>query len=148
MAAMDNGKDILEMDIEDSLENLEEHDNATQLDLLSKEIEHIMEHGIQPPQEWFELRFQKVYIYSELEWALFANRFRNKNDYIFETCYKITQMIESIMNEWSVSPVFSLSTYYHLLYEMDNLWQYYSTGYMDENMDDDITDLISGIKHL
>ncbi len=145
---MDNGKDILEMDIEDSLENLEEHDNATQLDLLSKEIEHIMEHGIQPPQEWFELRFQKVYIYSELEWALFANRFRNKNDYIFETCYKITQMIESIMNEWSVSPVFSLSTYYHLLYEMDNLWQYYSTGYMDENMDDDITDLISGIKHL
>jgi len=143
----------MDFDIEEALYQIEDYDNMTQLQMLNQEIQHIMEHGIQPPQEWFEMRFQKVYQYSELDWMKIANQFRGKDTsyeatYLVETCDNIVMMIQSIIDEWGVSPIFTLSTYYQLLYDMENLITVYRNTYIGDETDEDMADLLVGISQL
>lgn len=145
MAANTNTMDF---DIEEALYQIDDYDNMTQLQMLNQEIQHIMDHGIQPPQEWFEMRFQKVYQYSELDWMKLVRQFQGKDTYITETCHNIVIMIQEIMDEWAVSPIFNLSTYYQLMYDMENLVTVYQTQYVGNGTDEDMADLILGMANL
>lgn len=145
MAANTNTMDF---DVEDALYQIDDYDNMTQLQMLNQEIQHIMDHGIQPPQEWFEMRFQKVYQYSELNWMKLVHQFQGKDAYVTETCHTIVIMIQEIIDEWAVSPIFNLSTYYQLMYDMENLVTVYQTQYVGNGTDEDMADLILGMANL
>ncbi len=130
------------------LEELEQHPEATQLQLLVYEIDHFHEHGIQPSTDWYEARFLKIYAYSELHWQDLANQFQHKNDYIYETATKISEMLAYLIEQWGASPIFDLSVYYQLVHSMNELWEHYSTTYVGDEKDEDIVDLIAGMTHL
>lgn len=140
--------DSIPDDIETDLQELENKDNLTQLQLLNLEIQHIMEHGIQPNQQWYSERFLKIHNYSELDWNSFMQSFLNKNEFIVESAYKIMSLLYSLQEEWSCSPIFDLEKYYELLSEINNVWSYFSENYMGEEEDQDVVDLIIGLKHL
>lgn len=144
----DEKKDIAPTDIEMDLEQLDDNDNLTQLQLLNFEIQHIMEHGIQPNQEWYAQRFLKIYQYSELDWNSFMESFKNKNEFIVESSFKIMRLLNVIQEEWSCSPIFDLEKYYELLNEIHTVWTYFSENYMGDEEDQDVVDLIIGLKHL
>lgn len=135
-------------DIEMQLEELQQHPEATQLQMLTYESEHFMEHGIQPSQDWYEARFFKIYQYSELNWSDIAHRYRLDNTYLSEKADTIQKALQHLIEEWSVSPIFDLSIYYSVLHDMLELWEYYESEYMDEHHDEDVSDLIAGLKHL
>lgn len=139
--------DMME-DIEMQLEELQQHPEAIQLEMLVHESEHLMEHGIQPTHEWFEARFFKIYQYSELNWSDFIDQYKFSNMELSEKANQIFKSLNHLIEEWSVQPVFDLSVYYSVLHEMNELWKYYESEYMDENHDEDVSDLISGLKHL
>lgn len=139
--------DMME-DVEMQLEELEQHPEATQLELMTYESEHLMDHGIQPSQEWFEARFLKIYQYSELNWDDFAHRYHLDNHYLAEKAAAISKGLRHLVEEWSVSPVFDLAIYYGVLHDMNELWKYYESEYMDENHDEDVSALIASMKHL
>ena len=140
-------QDMME-DMEMQLEELNQHPEATQLEMLVYESEHIMEHGVQPTQEWFEARFFKIYQYSELNWTDFVGRYQMDNSYLAEKAHQIHRGLTHLIEEWGTQPVFDLSVYYGVLHDMNELWKYYESEYMDENHDEDVSDLISGLKHL
>lgn len=144
----DPQKESAPINIEMDLEHLEENDNLTQLQLLNFEIQHIMEHGIQPNQEWYSERFLKIHNYSELDWNSFMESFKNKNGFIVESCYKIMSLLHAIQEEWSCSPIFDLEKYYVLINEIHSVWTYFSENYMGNEDDQDVVDLIIGLKHL
>ncbi len=135
-------------DIEMELQELENKDNLTQLQLLNMEIQHIMEHGIQPNQQWYSERFIKIHNYSELDWNSFMQSFLNKNEFIVESACKIMSLLHSLQEEWSCSPIFDLEKYYELLNEIHSVWSYFSENYMGQEDDQDVVDLIIGLKHL
>lgn len=135
-------------DIEYQITHLESYDNSKQVEILCLEIEHIMEHGIQPCAEWFQLRFQKIHQYSGLEWLTFSNRFDNKNDFIHSICLKIHYLIQQLLDEWSISPIFNLSTYYELLFEIKKFSEHYCSNYIGDETDNEVIDLIIEMKHL
>lgn len=139
--------DMME-DIEMKLEELQQHPESTQLEMMTYESEHILEHGVQPSQEWYEERFIKLYQYSELNWSDFSQRYQLDNAYLAERAQQIQQALAHLIEEWAVSPVFDLSIYYETLHAMMELWKYYESEYIDENHDMDVSDLISGLKHL
>ena len=134
--------------MEMALEELQQHPEATQLEMMTYESEHIMEHGVQPSQEWYEARFYKLYQYSELNWTDFSHRYQLDNTYLAEKAHAIQQALTHLVEEWSVSPIFDLSIYYGVLHDMNELWKYYESEYMDENQDEDVSELIAGLKHL
>lgn len=131
-----------------ALEELQQHPEATQLEILTYESEHLMEHGIQPSQEWYEARFFKIYQYSELNWHDLARRYHLDNSYLSEKAASISKGLQYLIEEWSASPIFDLSVYYGVLHEMSELWKYYESEYMDENHDTDVSELIANMKHL
>lgn len=130
------------------LEELQQHPEATQLELLVYESEHIMEHGVQPSPDWYEARFLKIYQYSELNWRDFTHQFQTRNPELAEKAYRIQQALAHLVEEWSTCPIFDLSIYYGALHDMNELWTYYSAEYMDEQEDEDVSDLIIGLKHM
>lgn len=130
------------------LDELQQHPEATQLQLLVYEVEHLHEHGIQPSSDWYEARFLKIYAYSELQWGSLAEQFQHRNPYIYETAVTISQMLAHLVEEWSHCPVFDISIYYQLLHDMNDLWKYYSENYIGDEEDEDVVDLIAGMRHL
>jgi hypothetical protein len=131
-----------------ALEELQQHPEATQLEILTYESEHLLEHGIQPSQEWYEARFLKIYEYSELNWRDLAHRYQLDNTYLAEKAVAISNGLHHLIEEWSASPIFDLSVYYAVLHDMNELWKYYESEYMDENHDTDVSELIANMKHL
>jgi hypothetical protein len=139
--------DMME-DVEMQLEELQQHPEATQLEILVYESEHILEHAVQPSQDWYEARFLKIYQYSELNWSDLAHRYQFDNPYLSEKAEQIEKALAHLIEEWGVSPVFDLSIYYSAIHDMLELWKYYESEYMDENHDEDVSALISGLRHL
>jgi hypothetical protein len=77
-----------------------------------------------------------------------SERFQNKDPYLHETAAAIANMLETLLDEWSVSPVFNLATYARVLYEMDRLWRYYHKQYVGDETDEDIVDIIESMTHM
>jgi hypothetical protein len=134
--------------IQNSLQNIEELDNLSQLKYLIEEINYIFANGFKPNEEWFGNRIIKIYIYSGLEWANLHKKFLNKDNYIYSQTRKIYMNIQHILSEWSIKPIFDLYNYKCVLEDIYNLWIYYSAKYIDEDTDNDIIDLIIELSNI
>ncbi len=130
------------------LEELQQHTEVRQLELLCYESEHIQEHGVQPSYEWFETRFFKIYQYSELNWIDLAHRYHLDNAPLAHQATEIKRALQHLIDEWAVGPVFDLEVYDGVLHAIQALWAYYEAEYVDEAGDDEVSDLISGMTHL
>jgi hypothetical protein len=135
-------------DLEEELSQLEQYDNHGQLIILIKESQHMMIYGIQPNEDWYQQRIPFLYTYSELSWKAMSERFHNKDPYLHQTAGAIASMLETLLDEWSIYPVFNLATYARVLYEMDRLWKYYQTQYVGNETDEEIVDVIESLTHM
>jgi hypothetical protein len=115
---------------------------------LQEEIAHLMEHGIQPPIEWYESRIHSVHRFAETDWQTLGESFAGCDDSVYESCQKIQNDLEEIMEEWSISPIFSLSTYYHMMHVMAEFLPYYRECYVDEHLDIDVSELMKSFHTL
>lgn len=135
-----------ESDIETELEHLNEYNNEKQLDLLRREIGHIIAHGLQVPEGWYDERFEHINLYSRLGWSHLAQRFLKKDQYLHDTSIYIMRLLDELLEERGSKPNFSLGTYHSLIHNIQNVWKYYKQIYCDE--DNDMMDLIEGMKFL
>jgi hypothetical protein len=147
---MDLDEDIIESkdsegDIEFELIHLKQFDNEKQLDLLKREIGHIVAHGFTPPEGWYDERFEHINLYSQLGWRQIAQRFHNKDQYIHDTAIYISRLSDELLEERGTKPNFHLGTYHRMIHNIQNIWNYYKQLYCDE---DDMMDLISGMSSL
>lgn len=137
-----------EDDIETQLQHIAEYDNAKQLELLKREINHIVIHNITPSEGWFDERFKYVHTYSKLDWADLAQRFHSRDSYIYGNAMGIIHSLSEIMEEYSMRPNFHLTTYYNAITLIYQVWNYYHRTYMGDETDDDVVDLIEKIRFM
>lgn len=144
---MNSSQDSEESDIEWELEHLKEFGNEKQLQLLKREIGHIMVHGLMPSEGWYDERFEHIYIYSRLGWANLAKNFHKKDDYLHDTAIYIMRLSDELLEERGTKPNFHITTYYNLINSIANIWNYYKQVYCADD-DDDMMGLIEGMKSL
>ena len=137
-----------EMDIECALVQLDRYDNLTQLNLLKKEINHLIIHNLEPCEGWYDERFHHIQQYSYINWHELMCKFQGKDQYIYDTAFKIIKMCEELLEECSTRPNFHLPTYYRLIHEISNIWRYYHSKYLDTEEDEDIMSLINSIRNM
>ena len=134
-----------ETDIENELEHLKELDNEKQLNILKREIGHIVAHGLFPSEGWYDERFEHINMYSQLGWIHLAKKFHNKDQYIHDTAIYIMHLSDELLEERGSKPNFHLRTYHSFIHNIHSIWNYYKQIYCDE---DDMMDLISGMSGL
>ena len=127
---------------------LNELDKCTQLDLLRREIIHVLQNEIQPNQEWFELRTPLIYNYQTVNWSSVIDRFNNKDIKMHLTAINITVLLRTLEDQLSVSAYFNLHTYYNLLDEIHHIWTYYKQLYVGNEQDEDMIDLVEMVSFL
>ncbi len=132
--------------LEEKLEHLGEYDNLTQLQLLIQEIDHLVDHAIQPPREWFETRMDHVLLYAGLNWRDLADQ--SFDSQLSDGAKRIVQCGVAIMDQWSTMPVFDLSEYYTLLHTVEETYTYFVTQYGEEKTDVDLFDVMAGLDRL
>ena len=137
-------------DMEDKLERLEEFDNETQLHLLYYEIDHIVMHGIQPTEDWYENRMQYIYAYQGIDWKDQAVRSYQRDDKVYELSVSIIDHIDQLVDEWSTNPTFNLCVYQRTLETIRALWKYYSKEYAvsDISKTVDVLDLMNSMSNM
>jgi hypothetical protein len=128
-------------DIEYELENLNEYGNEKQLSLLTKEITHIIAHGIQPSEGWYDERYKHIHLYSQLSWEKIADEYNN-DYYMYNNIVHIIRLIDDLLEERGSKPNFNLNIYLDLLYSIKNIWNYYKNTYDNE----DVIDLMDSMK--
>lgn len=144
----DSDFNMSDSDIERELQHLKEYDNTKQLDILRREIGHIVVHNILPPEEWYNERFMYIHTYSQLGWAHMAKRFHNNDQYIHDTALYIMRLLDELIEERGTKPTFHIHTYHKVIHEIRNVWNYYSRLYMAGEEDADVMDLIDGMMSL
>ena len=137
-----------ENDIEFELEHLKEYGNEKQLDLLKREIGHIVAHGLLPSEGWYDERFEHINLYANLGWSQLAQRFHKKDDYIHDTAIYIMRLADELLEERGSKPNFHLKTYHSLIHSVQNIWNYYKQIYSGGGDDTDMADLIEGMMFL
>ena len=135
-------------DDEWKLQHLDQLDNEEQLNLILREINHIMWHGIKPTDDWYNERFHYINTYASINWSDLSSRFDNKDDYINETAAHILELIADLVEERSVKREFNLAKYYRAILNIKELWAYYKDSYMGDESDTNVVDLIEGLKFL
>jgi hypothetical protein len=91
--------DDVEPTIEWELEHLQEFNNEKQLKLLRQEVTHIISHGFQPSEGWYDERFEHINLYSHLGWSQLAQRFHNTDQYIHDTSIYIMRLSDELLEE-------------------------------------------------
>lgn len=134
-------------ELSDQLAHLDQYGNVEQLALLLREIEWIRTHRIDPPEDWYTERIQKVAVYSELNWMEFSDAFENNNEYLHRAPRCILGIMKQLSDEWSTHS-FSLATYHALLSEISNMWAYYDAHYVGGEKDEDVIELIATMTHM
>lgn len=122
--------------------------NVRELEMLCREIDHIMANGISPPEAWYERRYENLQTYSELGWTSMAQRFHHIDHYIQNTSMNILNNLEDLMEEYHNKQFFHLRNYQHLLHDIGELWTYYQTTYIGNESDPDVGELIVGLTHM
>jgi hypothetical protein len=140
--------DVQEIDIENEMEHLKEFGNEKQLDLLRREIGHIIAHGLQPSDGWYDERFEYINLYSQLGWSQLAQRFHNSDQYIHDTSMYIMRLSDELLEERSCKPNFHLGTYHNLIHNVQSIWNYYKQVYCGDEDDTDVIDIINGMTFL
>jgi len=142
------------MDIDSSnpllhdLEALHALDKGAQLELLRREITYVLQHEIQPNQEWYEARTPLIYSYETVDWTSVIDRFNGKDPHMHLTASNITVLLALLEDQLSVSAYFNLHTYYKLLDELHHIWTYYKQHYVGDETDEDVIDLIEMVGFL
>lgn len=137
-----------DLDMDDDALLFDAQTKWEEVQLLQQEIEHMMEHGLQPPMDWFESRIRSIHTYSDTDWLTLAATFAGKDDYVTESCQQIHRDLYELVEDWSISPVFTLSTYYHLMQVMAEFLPYYQAHYVDEHLDEDVSELMTSFRQL
>jgi len=135
-------------DIESELENLKEFNNEKQLDLLRREIGHIVAHGALPPEGWYDERFEYILMYSKLDWISLAKRYHSTDQYMHNTALYIMRLIDELLEERGTKPNFHIRTYHRMIHEIQNIWHYYKQIYCTNDEDDEMMNLIGGISNM
>lgn len=143
-----NSNIIDEGDIEYELQHLKSFNNAKQLDLLRREVGYIVAHSLIPPEGWYDDRYEYINKYSTLGWAEMANKYHNKDQYLHDTSLYIMRLLDELLEERGTKPNFHIPTYYRVIHDIQNIWNYYSQVYMTGIEDADIMDLIEGMSSL
>ena len=118
------------------------------LQMLVNESTKIIQTEHKPNKEWFRERIVKIFDYAGLDWAELAYKYNESDNFLSEKASKIQEGISYLIDDWSTQPVFDLTVYHNVILDINELWVYYESNYIDENYDADISDLISGLKHL
>ena len=136
--------------MEEKLEHLQDYDNETQLELLHYEMEHIMMHGEQPNEAWYEERMNHIHAYQSIDWKDLAARSYQRDNKMYEAAMNIMDHIEQLEDEWSTSPVFNLCVYQRLIEMIRSVWKYYSDEYYvtDVSKTVDILDLMNSMDNM
>ena len=129
-------------------EALHAHDKGTQLELLRREITYVLQHELQPNQDWYEARTPFIYSYQTVDWTSVINRFNGKDPHMHLTASNITVLLALLEDQLSVSAYFNLHTYYKLLDEIHHIWTYYKQRYVGNETDEDVVDLIEMVGFL
>ena len=137
-----------ESDIEWELQHLKKYDNMKQLDILRREIGHIVAHNVLLPEECYNERFVYIHTYSQLGWAHMAKRFHNKDHYIHDTALYIMRLLDELIEERGAKPTFHIPTYHKVIHNIQSVWNYYSRLYMAGEEDANVMDLIEGMMSL
>ena len=140
--------DESECDIEWELQHLKNFNNAKQLDLLRREVGHIVAHSLIPPEGWYDERFEYINEYSRLGWAEMAKKFHDKDQYLHDTALYIMRLSDELLEERGTKPNFHIPTYHRMIHDIQNIWNYYSQVYMSGEDDEDVMDLIEGMMFL
>ena len=137
-------------DMEEKLEQLEEYDNETQLELLCHEMEHILSHGVQPYESWYEERMNHIQAYQTIDWKDLATRSYQRDVRIYEASTSIIDHLEQLEEEWSTAPTFNLYVYQRLIEMIRSVWKYYSHEYYvtDVTKTVDILDLMNSMDNM
>lgn len=125
----------------EQLQQLEEYPNITQLEILQKEIRFIMENEYMPPLDWFDERIDKIYQYNNLNWEELHQKYINKDSYMHTTSFRIKEMLDKIINEWSGNSQFNLQIYHLAIDCVYYIWKHYEANYVKyangDSMDSD-----------
>lgn len=132
--------------LEEKLEHLSDYDNLTQLQLLIQEIEFMMDHALQPSQEWFERRIDYVIAYSALNWRDLAEQSFDERLAIW--CRTIIRSGQKLMDDWSVGPIFDLGDYYTMLHAVEEARAHFFEHYAKDDTDVDLFQVIAGMERL
>ena len=125
------------------------HSNeVTYLQMLVDESNKIIEDEKKPTKDWFRERILKISEYSGLDWVELTLKYKDTDIFVSEKASKIKEGLSYLIHDWSTQPFFDLSVYHTVIIGIKDLWFYYESNYVDENGDTDISDLISGLKHL
>jgi hypothetical protein len=136
--------------MEEMLEHIQEYNNETQLELLHHEIEHILIHGVQPHDSWYEERMNHIQAYQTIDWKDLAVRSYQRDDKIYEASVNIIDHLEQLEEEWGTSPTFNLCVYQRLIEMIRTVWKYYSHEYYvtDLTKTVDILDLMNSMDNI
>ena len=130
------------------LEALHALDKGEQLEVLRREITYVLQHELQPTQEWYEDRTPLIYNYQTVNWSSVINRFNGKDPHMHLTASNITVLLALLEDQLSVSAYFNLNTYYKLLDEIHHIWTYYRQHYVGDETDEDVIDLVEMVSFL
>jgi hypothetical protein len=129
-------------------DHLQKNTNVRELEMLCREIDHLMAQGISPPESWYEKRYINLQVYSELGWSSMAYRFQRMDRYIENTSMNIMNNLEDLLEEYHQKGHFHLRHYQHAVHDIQDLWNYYKTTYIGDESDPDVGDLIAGLTHM
>jgi hypothetical protein len=127
---------------------MSQSNEVTHLRMLAIESTRLIQDSKKPNKDWYQERIVKIFEYSGLDWTDLTTRYKNNDVFLSEKAAKIQEGLAYIISDWSTQPVFDLSVYHIVIFEINELWTYYENNYIDENHDSDISDLISGLKNL
>jgi hypothetical protein len=138
------GDEVFETDEEE----FEEENNLEQLHYLTAEAVHMLEHGIQPSEGWYDEHYRYIYKYSMLGWEHLIERFNGKDTIMTSLATTIRILIQELLDEYSTKPNFNFENYYTLLCNINNIWRYYSQKYVGSETDSSVVDLIEAMNFL
>ena len=107
--------DSMMENMEDKLEHLDDFNNETQLELLYHEIEHIMMHGVQPNEAWYQDRIKYIQAYQTIDWNDLAARSYQCDSKTYDAATNVIDHLEQLEDEWETYPTFNLCVYQRLM---------------------------------
>jgi hypothetical protein len=122
--------------------------NLEQLLSLQTELTHFVEHGIDPTEEWYALRYPYIELYNQLRWYDFADTFKDHDDYLYEFALGIHIMLGELITEYSTRPTFTFEMYCSAINSIAEVWEYYNKKYMGEESDLDIVGLTESVSFM
>ena len=134
--------ELIALDAE--LDGMEEMENIDQLRILVKEINIIMGHKIVPSANWYEERVGFIRTYNSLNWEYLITQFRDCNPFLASTSERLKETMTVILEQWKQG-LFSLQHYQYVIYNVNNIWTYYSSNYVTS---DGMEDLLMGMSSL